>query len=164
MRDDTLRFPPETHVAKRLEPTINTRLVKYEDLNHHRTLFAGRGAEWLIEACFISAARAVGRPEDVVCVQINGMTFRKSANRGDLVEVSAQVGHVGRSSLTVVGTATINGDPGSVVNCTCVFVTVDANGKANSHGVTLPPEYQEAYRDVCAQARAAYESGKKGTG
>ena len=31
-------------------------LVKSEDLNHHRTLFAGRGAEWLVEAGFIAAA------------------------------------------------------------------------------------------------------------
>ena len=32
-------------------------LVKSEDLNHHRTLFAGRGAEWLVEAGFIAAAK-----------------------------------------------------------------------------------------------------------
>jgi len=31
-------------------------LVKSEDLNHHGTLFAGRGAEWLVEAGFIAAA------------------------------------------------------------------------------------------------------------
>jgi len=161
VRDDSARLPLETHVAKRLEPTINTRLVKYEDLNHHRTLFAGRGAEWLIEACFISAARCVGRPEDVVCVQIHGMTFKKAANRGDLVEVVAQLGHVGQKSLTVVGKATINGDPRSVVTCTCVFVTVDADGKGKPHGVTLPAPYVDAYREVCDQARAAYESGKK---
>ena len=36
-------------------------LVKGEDLNHHRTLFAGRGAEWLVEAGFIAAADMLNR-------------------------------------------------------------------------------------------------------
>ena len=31
------------------------RLVKSEDLNHHGTLFAGRSAEWFVEAGFIAA-------------------------------------------------------------------------------------------------------------
>ena len=33
-----------------------SRLVKSEDLNHHGTLFAGRTAEWFVEAGFVSAA------------------------------------------------------------------------------------------------------------
>ena len=32
------------------------RLVKGEDLNHHGTLYAGRTAEWFVEAGFIAAA------------------------------------------------------------------------------------------------------------
>ena len=31
-----------------------SRLVKSEDLNHHGTLFAGRGAEWFVEACLFT--------------------------------------------------------------------------------------------------------------
>jgi len=31
-------------------------LIKSEDLNHHGTLFAGRGAEWMVEAGFVAAA------------------------------------------------------------------------------------------------------------
>ena len=30
-------------------------LVKSEDLNHHGTLYAGRSAEWFVEAGFIPA-------------------------------------------------------------------------------------------------------------
>ena len=29
---------------------VTNRFVKSEDLNHHGTLFAGRSAEWFIEA------------------------------------------------------------------------------------------------------------------
>ncbi|MFB3926434.1 MAG: acyl-CoA thioesterase, partial [Syntrophales bacterium] len=32
------------------------RQVKGQDLNHHGTLFAGRGAEWFVEAGLIAAA------------------------------------------------------------------------------------------------------------
>jgi len=42
------------------------RLVKSEDLNHHGTLFAGRSAEWFVEAGFIAAA-SVLPPKNIVC-------------------------------------------------------------------------------------------------
>jgi len=150
--------PRATHVEKSLKPTYLTRLVKYEDMNHHKTLFAGRGAEWLIEACFISAARAVGNPEDVVCAQIQGMTFKRPAHPGSLVEIVSQVGHVGGKSLTCVGRATINGDPHSVVTSICTFVTVDAEGRPYAHGIVLPPEYIESNRELCDYARTSYEN------
>lgn len=160
MKNDTVRTPLNT-VARSFQPTYNTHLVKYEDLNHHRTLFAGRGAEWLIEASFIAAARCIGRPEDVVCVQIQGMTFKKPARMGDLVEIVAQIGHLGGKSITVIGKATINGDPASVVTCVTTFVTVDAEGKGYGHGLELLPEYVETYRDVCETARKAYDAAKR---
>ena len=53
-----------------------SRLVKSEDLNHHGTLFAGRGgAEWFVEACFICGAKSYGKPENIVWVNIHGLTF-----------------------------------------------------------------------------------------
>ncbi|MEK7866041.1 MAG: hotdog domain-containing protein [Planctomycetota bacterium] len=160
MKFDTVRTPVNT-VARSFQPTYNTHLVKYEDLNHHRTLFAGRGAEWLIEASFIAAARCVGKPEDVVCVQIQGMTFKKPAWKGDLVEVVAQIGHLGGKSLTVIGKATINGDPASVVTCLTTFVTTNGEGKAYAHGISLPQAYVEEFPEVCETARKAYESAKR---
>lgn len=42
-----------------------SHLVKSEDLNHHGTLFAGRTAEWLVEAGFVTAAAEHGRPQAV---------------------------------------------------------------------------------------------------
>ena len=61
-----------------MEQTIKTfttyRLVKSEDLNHHKTLFAGRGAEWFVEAGYIAATSMVN-PENLVCAKIHGMRF-----------------------------------------------------------------------------------------
>lgn len=158
MHEDREGVPRVTRVERSLKPTFLTRLVKYEDMNHHRTLFAGRGAEWLIEACFIAAARAVGNPEDVVCAQIQGMTFKRPAHPGSLVEIVSQVGHVGGRSLTCVARATINGDPHSVVTCLCSFVTVDAAGRPYAHGIALPAEYVESNRELCDYARTSYEN------
>ncbi len=63
------------------EYTIS-HLVKSEDLNHHGTLFAGRSAEWLVEAGFIAAAAEHRRPQDVVCVNIHGFIFKTPVGKG----------------------------------------------------------------------------------
>ena len=39
-----------------LKKVSNTHLVKGEDLNHHGTLYAGRGVEWMVETGFIVAS------------------------------------------------------------------------------------------------------------
>ena len=55
----------KSNFAEKLKPmpikkdiyTFTTyHLIKSEDLNHHRSLFAGRSAEWFVEAGFIAAA------------------------------------------------------------------------------------------------------------
>src|SRR4030042_2034213 len=88
-----------------LKETVISHLVKPEDLQHHGTLFAGRMAEWLVEACFIAACRMVGKPEDVVCVKIHGINFTHPLRNGDVVEIRSQVALVGKTSITVHGRA-----------------------------------------------------------
>ncbi len=134
------------------EITIS-RLVKSEDLNHHGTLFAGRMAEWLVEASFIAAARLAGRPEDVVCVQIHGMTFGKPAARGDLIEIRTNVAYLGGKSITVHAAVHANEDTAPAVSGMATFVTVDRGGKPYAHGLTLPDEYVERHRAIHEQAR-----------
>ena len=62
-----------------------SHLVKSEDLNHHGTLFAGRTAEWLVEAGFIAAAATHGRPQDILCVNVHGFTFKRPVQKGDMI-------------------------------------------------------------------------------
>ena len=33
-----------------------SHMIKMDDLNHHKNLYAGRGIEWMVEASFIAAA------------------------------------------------------------------------------------------------------------
>ena len=40
----------------RMQPVLTHHFVKSEDLNHHGTLFAGRTAEWFVEAGLMAAA------------------------------------------------------------------------------------------------------------
>ena len=63
---------------------VSDRLVKYGDLNHHTTLFAGRGAEWFVENGFMAVA-SLTRPESIVCVKVHGMIFRRPVKNGTIV-------------------------------------------------------------------------------
>ena len=63
------------------------RMVKGGDLNHHGTLFAGRGAEWFVEAGFIAAA-SLTSPESTVCVKIHGMVFTRPVKKGSVIRAN----------------------------------------------------------------------------
>ena len=130
--------------------TVISHLIKPEDLQHHGTLFAGQMAKWLVEACFVAAARLVGKPEDVVCVQIHGIGFKKPAQNGDIIEIKAKVAFAGTTSITVGGEAYVNEEPVSSVSGMATFVTVDKQGVPYKHGITLSDEY-------IAQNRASYD-------
>jgi acyl-CoA hydrolase len=116
--------------------TIVSHLIKPEDLNHHGTLFAGRMAEWLIEACFIAATRSAGRPEDVICACVRQMAFEEPLRSGAIVELRARVTDLGTTSLTVTGEAFRSRSSTPSVTISAVFVTVDAEGRPYAHGLT----------------------------
>jgi acyl-CoA hydrolase len=134
--------------------TVISHLIKPEDLQHHGTLFAGQMAKWLVEACFVAAARLVGKPEDVVCVQIHGMGFAKPAQNGDIIEIRAKVALTGTTSITVAGEAYLNEEPEPSVSGMATFVTVDKQGIPYKHGVSLSGEY-------IAQNRASYDEARR---
>ena len=141
-------MPSENVISPRA--TVISHLIKPEDLQHHGTLFAGQMAKWLVEACFIVAARLVGKPEDVVCVQIHGMGFTKPARNGDIIEIRAKVALTGTTSITVGGEAYLNEDEVSSVSGMATFVTVDKQGVPYKHGITLSDDY-------IAQNRVSYD-------
>ena len=114
-----------------------SRLVKPQELNHHGTLFAGRMSEWFVENCFICAARATGRPENIVCVNLHGLSFRKPAKNGDIVDIESMVVRAGRTSFTVYGRITLNGSEGKVCEGYVTFTFVDENNKPIPHGLVL---------------------------
>ncbi len=112
------------------------RLVKSEDLNHHRTLFAGRCAEWFVEAGFIAAA-SVLPPHNVVCLKIHGLSFTHPIKPGEITCFKSKIVHTGRSSLKVYVSLNVHNDPTPVVKGFITFVNVDEDGKAKPHNLRL---------------------------
>lgn len=133
-----------------MEPvTVTThRLVKNEDLNHHGTLYAGRSADWFVEAGFIAAA-GLTRPENIVCLKIHGMTFMRPVNPGEVVVFESRIILTGRSSLQAYVRMLTKGE--FVMDGFITFVHVDHEGRALPHGITVTPSSPE---DRALQERA----------
>ena len=134
----------------KMEKLVIHHLVKGEDLNHHRTLFAGRGAEWLVEAGFIAAANLLP-PEHVLCLKIHGMQFRRPVKPGEVVRFTSRVVLAGKSSLVSYISADTKGE--LTVDGFITFVHVDDEGKSKPHGLVIEAETEEE-KDLQAKARA----------
>jgi acyl-CoA hydrolase len=128
--------------------SVTLHLIRPEDLNHHGTMFAGQIAKWLIEAGLIAASKLVGKPEDVVCVQVNSLTFKKPLNNGDLIEIRSRIAYLGSSSITVYSEILRKKDAVSVVSNIATFVTVDKQNKPYKHGFQLNEGYIARNRDI----------------
>ncbi|MBI5441172.1 MAG: hypothetical protein HY900_08170 [Deltaproteobacteria bacterium] len=80
---------------------VSSRIVLGSDLNHHGTLFAGQMAKWVVEACLIEVVRLHGRADDLVCVNIQELTFQRSVANGVIVTIDTFVERLGETSLTI---------------------------------------------------------------
>jgi acyl-CoA hydrolase len=126
-------------VAKRIiEPKMVcvNRLVKSEDLNHHKTLFAGRTAEWFVEAGFLAAAKLVN-PQGVVCLKIHGMYFSKPVYPGEIIEFKSKIVYAGRSSLVAYVQVFKDGIEETLVEGFITFIYVDDNTKPVAHNIEI---------------------------
>jgi acyl-CoA hydrolase len=115
---------------------IINRLVKGEDLNHHGTLFAGRNAEWFVEAGFIAAA-SMTSPENIVCVNIHGMVFKKPIKKGSIIRYESRVVKTGTTSLVSYVQVFIDHIDQFMIDGFLTFVHVDKDDKPIPHGVSL---------------------------
>lgn len=111
-------------------------LVKSEDLNHHGTLFAGRSAEWFVEAGFIAAA-SIANPENIVCLKVHGLTFRQPVRKGSLIHYESKVIYAGRTSLVIYIKMLLNHNKEFVLDGFITFIHVDENGRPLPHNITL---------------------------
>lgn len=125
---------PPTHIV--------TRLVKGEDLNHHGTLFAGRNAEWFVESGFIAAA-GLTNPQNIVCVNIHGLVFKKPVPSGSIIRYESRVVRTGRTSLLTYIRVYLQNDSRLLVDGFLTFVHVDREDRPIPHGVVVIPEDPE---------------------
>ncbi|MGI6259444.1 MAG: acyl-CoA thioesterase [Anaerolineaceae bacterium] len=124
-------------------------LVKGEDLNHHHTLYAGRGAEWLVEAGFIAASSLLPA-EYVLCLKIHGMVFSRPVSPGEVVKFESRIVLTGRSRLVAYIKATTKDEP--TVDGFITFVYIDDEGRSRPHGITIEAETEE---EIEIQKRAS---------
>jgi acyl-CoA hydrolase len=140
-----------------MEPVTNisNHLVKSEDLNHHGTLYAGRSAEWFVEAGFIAAAR-VRPPDSILCLKIHGMTFSRPVHCGEIATYNSKIIYAGRTSL--VAYVEMCAQDQLVVEGFITFIHVDENSKPMEHGIKIIPVSDE---DKKLQENALIEIRKK---
>ena len=124
------------------KPVYTTRLVKSEDLNHHGTLFAGRTAEWFVEAGFIAAAKLVN-PQGIVCLKIHGMYFTKPVRPGQILNFTSKVVLTGRSSMVSYIQVTRDGIVEPFVSGFITFIYVNEETKPTSHFIEILPKTDE---------------------
>lgn len=130
-----------------------SHLIKSEDLNHHGTLFAGRSAEWLVEAAFVAAATEHKRPQDVLCVNIHGFTFKKPVQRGDIITFQSKVAKVGNTSITVYVKAVSEITGNNHVDGFLTFVCVEPDTKLRrAHGITMDEPQDEEEKAIRERA------------
>lgn len=128
-----------------------SRLIKSEELNHHGTLFAGRLSEWFVEASFSAAAVAVKNPNQIVCLKLHGLTFKKPAKKGDLLKLTSQVVAHGTTSITVFCKAESGITSDIFLDGFVTFVSVDDDGKKMPHKLNFKYETEEL-RELNKQA------------
>ncbi|MBL3569777.1 acyl-CoA thioesterase [Rhodovulum sp. BSW8] len=80
-------------------PSRMTALIFPETVNHHGTLFAGAGLALMSKAAFLAASRRARRP--VVMAAAEKIDFRTPVLPGQMLELTATVVRVGRSSMQV---------------------------------------------------------------
>jgi acyl-CoA hydrolase len=86
----------------------------------------------------VAAATEHRKPEDVVCVNIHGFTFKRPVNKGDIVTFFSRVARVGTTSITVFVkvVSEITGDTHVDGFLTFVCVSPETNEKL-PHGILM---------------------------
>lgn len=67
--------------------------------NHHETLFGGQALSWMDETAFIAATRFSRKR--LVTVSSDKVDFKHPIPQGSMVELIAEIIHVGRTSMKV---------------------------------------------------------------
>lgn len=122
----------------KVKSIISHRQIKAQDLNHHGTLFAGRAAEWFVEAGLIAAA-GMTSPRNVVCVNIHGMVFSKPVHVEHILRFDSKVVFTGRTRLITNVKIVFAHNDELVLSGFLTFVHVNEKGFPVPHGIIIEP-------------------------
>ena len=113
------------------EPVRMVEVIFPNQTNHYGTLFGGAALAMMDKAAFVAATRRARRA--LVTVASDRVDFHAAARSGEIVEVTAQVVRVGRTSLTVQveveAEDLLTGERRSVTSGQFTFVALDAEGR-----------------------------------
>lgn len=124
---------------KRVSRTTISKAVFPQTTNHHDTLFGGTALQWMDEVSFIAATRF--SRQKIVTVSSDKIDFKHAVPAGTLVELTAEVIDVGRTSLKVevnvlVESMYLDGQEKAITGY-FTFVAIDDNKKPTA---ILPKE------------------------
>lgn len=134
----------------KIKSYIIHRQIKLQDLNHHGTLFAGRAAEWFVEAGLIAAA-SLTSPKNVVCVNIHGMIFSKPIRVDNILKFESKVVSTGRTRIVAYVKILFSHNDEMVLNGFLTFVHLNEKGLPVPHGIVIEPDDPE---DIDLKKRA----------
>lgn len=113
------------------EETRFAEMVFPDQANHYGALFAGAGLALLSKAAFVAASRRARG--DVVMARSEAADFHTPVRVGELLDLSARVIRVGRSSLTVevegIAETLATGARRPALSGRFEMVAVDADGR-----------------------------------
>jgi acyl-CoA hydrolase len=128
-------------IAGSAEPTRFVEMVFPEHANHYGTLFGGHALSLMGKAAFVAATRRVRC--SVVMATSDKVEFHEPVRVGELLELTARIERVGRSSMTVavsvVAERLSTGQRQIAVQGSFEMVAVDEAGRPTP----LPKETQE---------------------
>lgn len=114
-----------------------THMIRYEDLNHHASLYAGRAIEWMVEASFVAVTLTYGDADGLRYKNTHKFDFKKSIFVGDIVTFASTVVRCGKSSMSI-HVDVIDDATGEVkAEGLTTFVTVDDDSNPVAHGIEL---------------------------
>lgn len=112
-------------------PTVMVELIFPEQTNHYGTLFGGNGLSLMAKAAFVAATRRAGGA--VVLARSERVDFATPVAVGELLELSARITRIGRSSMSVivegVAETMASGARRPVLSGQFEMVAVDAAGR-----------------------------------
>lgn len=122
---------------------VTHHLVKEADLNHHRTLYAGRGADWIIESSFI-AASSLTTTDSIVCLKVHGMLFLKPVPLGSLLRFDSKIVYAGNTSLIAYTKVVFAPTEEFIVDGYITFIHINPEtSKPTPHGLKIEAKTQE---------------------
>ncbi|MCA1223486.1 acyl-CoA thioesterase [Streptomyces sp. 8L] len=141
-------------------------IMSAHDTNLYGTVHGGVVMKLVDDAAGAAAARHAGCP--AVTASVDGMNFIAPARVGDLLTVSAQVEHAGRTSMDVGVRVTAErwntSGPGTeVVTAHLTFVAVDADGTPHAVPALVPKTPEEQERHARAVERRTQRASARRT-